>query len=224
VAFTLNGLDLTSGRATLLRSGVWHVDAVLVEALELAEGASVQLVLGDLVLVGTALPGGTWAGSSSYTIAGGAGGWAKTAPARPYRNDAGISLAEVVQDLAATVGEQLVVEAGADRTLGPAWTRIEGLAASALREVVGSAWWVAADGVTHVGPRPLAPVPAGLAFTVERFDPMRRRAVLSANDDALAALCTPGATWSDPGVPGVFTTMGALLEMTASAVRIEVQG
>ena len=83
MAFSLNGLDLTSARATLVRSGVWHVDAVLVEALELAGGAPVQLVLGDLVLVGTALPGGTWAGSSSYTIVGGAGGWARSARAAP---------------------------------------------------------------------------------------------------------------------------------------------
>jgi hypothetical protein len=225
VAFTLNDFDITRARVSIPRYGLWSGDVTTAEQLDLKAGAAVRLVLGDLVLVGVAGPGGTWAGASSYLIRPGAGGWTRELPARAYRNDGGILLSQVATDLAAEAGERLVVEPGADRVVGYAWTRLGGVASAALVELVGSSWWTGIDGVTHVGPRPaVAMAGAALGFTVERFDPQRRRAVLSTDDAALAALCTPGATWSDPRIVGPFITAGALLEVTAGAVRVEVIG
>ena len=223
--FTINGSDLTLARASIPRYGLWQADVTTVEVLTLAKGAAVRLVLGDLVLVGVVDAGATWAGASSYQITPGAGGWTRELPARAYRNDGGILLSQVAVDLATESGERLVVEPGADRVVGYAWTRMGGIASSALVELVGSSWWVGADGVTHVGQRPAVALPsAALGFTVERFDTVRRRAVLSTNDDALAALCTPGATWSDPRIVGPFITAGVLLEVKAGSVRVEVIG
>ena len=225
--FTLNGSDLTRARVSIPRYGLWQADVTTVEELALEVGAAARLVLGDLVLVGVVGPGpgGTWAGASSYPITPGADGWTRELPARAYRNDGGILLSQVATDLAAEAGERLVVEPGADRVVGYAWTRMGGIASAALVELVGSSWWVSADGVTHVGQRPAVALPsAAQGFIVERFDTVRRRAVLSTNDDALATLCTPGTTWSDPRIVGPFITAGVLLEVTAGAVRLEVIG
>lgn len=219
--FTLNGLDLSKALLVLPRFEMWSAEVSTVEPLELARGASVRLVLGDLELVGVVVDGGTWAGVSSYQLEAGAGGWRKVVDARPYRSDDGITLGAVCKDLAKEIGETLIVDAG-DRPLGYACERVGGVASAVLHELAGSAWWVAADGVTHLGPRPVVPVPVGLAFVVEGFDTVRRRAILSTPDDALAALVTPGATWSADGVPGLFTVNGAIVEVSAAAVRVEV--
>lgn len=219
--FTLNGHDLSAARVVLPRFGVWSGEVSTVDALDLARGTKVRIILGDLELVGVVVEGGTWAGVSSYQLEAGAGGWSKVVASRPYRDDGGIQLGAVCQDLAKEVGERLVVDAG-DRPLGYACERVGGVASASLHALAGSSWYVAADGVTHLGARPVAPVPAGLSFVVEAFDVVRRRAVLSTPDDAIAALCTPGATWSAESVEGLFTTHGAIVTVSASAVRVEV--
>lgn len=219
--FTLSGVDLSTALVVLPRFDAWTAEVSTVDPLQLAKGAKVSLVLGDLVLAGAVVSGGTWAGVSSYCIEAGAGGWSKVVPARAYRDDGGIMLGKVAADLAAEVGEKLVVDAG-DRPLGYACERVGGVASASLHALAGSSWYVAADGVTHLGARPVAPVPAGLTFVVESLDPVRRRAVLSTPDDLLAALATPGATWSADGVDGLFTVNGATVIVSASSVRVEV--
>lgn len=220
--FTLNGADLKTCSASIPRRGIWLAHVNIADSLELAKGDAAELVLGDLVLTGIVLDGGTFGGESSYVVHGGAGGWARVVPARSYRDDNGIQLEAVAPDLAAAAGEKMTGETPA-RVLGPAWTRIAGGASSALRQLVGGAWWIDPAGVTHVGARPAAAVPASLAFTVEAFDPTRRRARISLESDAVAAFL-PGATWSDPSVPGPFTVAGLDVRVRPCSVLVEVIG
>lgn len=221
--FTLNGADLKSCFASIPRRGIWLAHVGIADSLELAKGAAIALVLGDLELVGVVLDGGTFGGESSYVVHGGAGGWARSVPARAYRDDDGIQLGAVAPDLAAEAGEKMTVETDAARVLGYAWTRIAGGASSALRQLVGASWWVAEDGVTHVGARPEAAVPASLAFTVEAFDPTRRRARISLESDGVAAFL-PGATFTADSIPGLFTVAGLDVRVRPGSVIVEVIG
>jgi hypothetical protein len=221
MAFTLGGYDLSAVQLVVPRFGIWTAETQLVDGRELAAGAAVELVVGDLTLRGTVRSGGTYVSSSSYTVVGGADGWPRRVPERGYRDDGGsLTLAIVAADLAAAAGESVQLEPNVDRVLGYAWTRIAGSATAALRDLVGSAWWMAADGVTHLGPRPSSSVSSSVRFSVEQYDPTRRRALLSSPEDVVAAFL-PGAVWSADEVPS-FTVTGLVARASAGSVQLEV--
>jgi hypothetical protein len=222
--FTLAGLALSSATVTLPRWGTWVADVDMVDPVTLS--GAVELLVGDVVLRGTIVPGagGSYVYSSSWTLVGGAGGWAKAVGPRAYRSDGGIPLSQVAADLAAEVGEQVVLEPGVDRDLGTAWSRMGGgTAADELAMLVGGLWWMAPDGVTHLGPRPVVPVPSTVAFVVENWAPTRKRARITSPDDTLAAFM-PGGQWSDATVEGVQVVTSATLVVDGSAAWVEVLG
>lgn len=226
-AYTLNGADFSRARVALPAYGIWTALVELVAAKAFAAGTPAQLVVGDLVLVGTVQRGGTYAGLARYRVVGGAGGWSKGVKARNYRDDRGFTLAQVAGDIASEVGEQLVVEAGADRPLGGTWSRFAspdptGIASMALRRLAGGRWWVGADGVTHVGARPVTLVPSTVRFAATDYDPALPRAVVMSPDDAIAAF-VPGARWSYEEIKD-FTITAAHVRASAGSVAVEVLG
>lgn len=222
MTFTLSGAPITSAVVRLPRYGIWTATVVVAGALELAAGASAVLTVGDLTLSGTAKPGGTFAGQAEYTITGGAGRWGARVSARQHRSDAGVTAAQVVADLVLDAGERgAVLEPGADRPLGYAWARAAGIASDALAQVAGVAWWVAPDGITHVGTRPaatLATTLGGLAY-----EPRFRRATVAIADDAVAQFA-PGATLVHSSLPAPLEIGSVVLRISADAVEVDLYG
>lgn len=218
--FALGDQDLRSARIALPTYGVWSARVVLLRSKVLAVGSATQITVGDLILQGVIRAGGDFQGRSSYLVVGGAGGWDKLVGKRPHRADNGVRLSTVVGDVAAEVGEQVVLETGVERSVGYAWLRAAGVAAS-IFEPLGVRWWVAPDGVTHVGDRPSTRVPASLRLLVEDYDPAIPMATLVSPDDAYAAL-QPGAIVAGP--EGDFTIADVDLYVEAGQVRVDLWG
>ena len=186
MAFTLNGIDASSGVLTLPNKGVWMARVTLATEKPPAAGTKASLVVGSLSLKGTVEGSGSHAGSSEVIILGGAGGWRKNVELPPFRADNGVRLSQVVASLSAKCGETSVLEAGAERTVGYAWTVAIGPGATALDDLTGGAWWVAPDGITHVGTRPLGSRTKA-QFSVESYDPADGHLVFSTPNDDIAA-------------------------------------
>ena len=156
---TLNGARVTSSRVFIPAWGCWHASVDVDGDVAIAPGARVTLVMADLALVGTVLTGGTALGRSFYRIVGGAGGWGKAVPAASYPDDSGTKFATILGDTAQAVGETMAPIAATVRT-GPNWTREAGPASMALNTLAPAAWYVDQSGVTHLGARTPAPLPA----------------------------------------------------------------
>ena len=101
-AVEINGLPCVRARVQIPAWGAWWADVDPVGAQVLSGG--VTLVVGGVTLKGTVISGGASEGRSGYRIVGGAGGWGRTVPARGYADDAGVTLATVVRDVASVVG------------------------------------------------------------------------------------------------------------------------
>ncbi|MFT3773016.1 MAG: hypothetical protein QM820_47135 [Minicystis sp.] len=138
MSFTLAGNDLQAADVQILGYGIWTAEVSLADARPLTSGSGVQLVLSDLTMEGTIRSGGEFVGETRYFVVGGADGWAKTVKRRAYRADNGIRLSQVAQDLAAEVGETVVVLPAAERVVGYAWQRLGGSASAALSDLAGS--------------------------------------------------------------------------------------
>lgn len=223
MSFTLNNADIQTARVSIPGSGIWIVDVSTAEGKVFAAGDAATLVLSDLTMRGTIVTGGEYVGQASYLIVGGFAGWSKVVKRRAYRTDSGVKLSQVAKDLAADAGEQLVLDPGAERPLGYAWERLGGVASSALRDLVGSSWWVAPDGVTHVGPRPATTVSTATKIVLESYDPRIKRATLSTPDDKIASFL-PGATFTAENMTGAFKILALEILISPAAVRLEVLG
>lgn len=223
MSFTLAGAPIVSALVRLPRYGVWTATVIAAGSLSLAIGARVETVVGDLVLVGTVTAGGTFAEQAEYTITGGAARWGASLAARSHRSDAGVTVDQVARDLVRDAGELgLVLEANVDRSLGYAWERAAGLASDELAQLVGVAWWVAADGATHLGPRPASAIsPASLRGLA--FEPRLQRATVALADDAVAQFM-PSAVLSHPSLPAPLEIGAALIRVAADAVEIDLLG
>jgi hypothetical protein len=152
---TLAGHRVTKARVHVPAWGVWYAEASLDE--EAALSGRVSLVVADLTLSGTILSGGPGPkGRSSFRIAGGAGGWGRTVPARSYANDAGVKAATVLVDAATASGETIDPATLPSTRLGPAWAREIGPAARVLEQIFPAGWYVGEDGTTRIGKRPSA--------------------------------------------------------------------
>ncbi len=129
--------------------GIWWADVSLAEA-EVLTGAQ-TLTLAEVSCACTIVSGGAAHGTASYRVVGGAGGWSKLLPRKPYLNDAGLLASKVLADAAREAGETL---AGVPTTrLGPHFARAEGLASAALHLLAPRAWYLGLDGVTRFGAR-----------------------------------------------------------------------
>jgi hypothetical protein len=224
MTFTLNGAGLQNALVRVPRYGAATATATTAGRLDLTAGARVTLAVGDLSLVMSVTDGGTFGEQSTYSLTAGAGRWSAVVGARAHRSDGGITVAEVARDLAAEAGELgVALEAGAERPLGYAWHRPAGLASDALRALVGPAWWVAPDGVTHLGARPSRAVtPATLHLGAET-DLAHGRAVGALTGDEVAQLL-PGAVVSSSTLPGSLTVGELAIRVSAGAVEVELLG
>jgi hypothetical protein len=72
--------------------GCWWADVDLSEPEELS--GAVVLKLADKTLNGTIVSGGAANGTAGYRLVGGAGGWGREIPAKPYLNDAGVKASD----------------------------------------------------------------------------------------------------------------------------------
>ena len=182
---TLAGHRATSARVHIPAWGVWWADVGLDEEATLA--GAVDLVVADLRLSGAVVSGGPSKGRSYYRLAGGAGGWGRTIPARSYANDAGVKLSTVLVDAATAAGETIDPMTLPATRVGPAWVREEGPAARALQLLSREAWYVGEDGVTRLGRRAAADLTT--KATVGPVDRARGTVTLAA--DAIATI-VPG--------------------------------
>jgi hypothetical protein len=221
--FTAGGFDLQAADVALPGYGIWSASVSLADAQALTIGARVQLVLSDLTLVGTVRTGGEFVGETGYFIVGGADGWAKACKKKDYRTDSGVKLSQVVRDLAAEVGETVVVLPAAERVVGYAWQRLAGAASSALRDLAGELWWLDADGNTYVGTRPASQVSASLEFAVKPYDPRWKRAGITSPDDLVAPFL-PGATFTAETLADPFTVQSMTVRVRTGSVALEVRG
>ncbi len=190
-AATLNGHAATAVRVQVPSWGVWWADVDLAEP-EALEGAA-TLVLADKTLLGTILAGGAANGRAGYRIAGGAGGWGRELPAKAYRNDATVKIANVITDAATAVGET-VADVPTTR-VGTHYARAVGPASAVLHTLAPKAWRVDFDGVTRFGARSSAAYTGDGARS--RVDPQAQVVEIAA--DEIGSLL-PGVTvdGSDP--------------------------
>lgn len=233
-AYTLQGptgpaAPLQAATVRIPRFGVWTAKVATVDALELVDGARVTITVGDLALVGTKIDGGTYGGESSFTIVGGTGAWSAVVPKKAHRSDGGITVAEVAADLdtdasaaagVAPIG--IVLESGVERPLGYAWERRAAVAADALTQLMGDAWWIAPDGSTHLGARPTRNI-APATLRVLGYDPAIRLATVALEDDAVAQLL-PGARLTSSDLPDVLEVGATTIRVEGGAVEVDLLG
>lgn len=151
---TLSGHRATMARAHIPAWGVWWSEVEL-DAEQTLSGAC-DLKIADLTLSGTVMSGGPSKGKSIYRIAGGAGQWGKSIPAKGYANDAGVKLATVLQDAASAAGETLDATSIPDSRVGPSYVREAGPASRVFQQLADTNWYVAENGITRVGRRTAA--------------------------------------------------------------------
>lgn len=207
------------------RYGAASADFDLIDDTVLAIGSLATLTVGDDSRVGTVRPGSDFGGQAAYSWIAGAGGWENAVAAQPYHDDAGIHLLAVATDLAAAAGEIGMV-VPMDRVLGQDWTRPAAVARDLLDALTRNAsgvgeWWLGADGVTHLGPRPSSGY-ASSTLTVASYNPELRHAVVQVADDAIAGL-TPGATLTAPGLPSLLIG-STVVHVTDDAIEVEIFG
>jgi hypothetical protein len=189
-------LRVTHARVSLPAWGIPWTEVSIDEEATLS--GRVALKVADLTLSGTVISGGPGpVGRSKFRIAGGAGGWGKTLPARSYTNDAAVKADTVLTDLARESGETVDLTTvptaafaapggqsiQASIRVGPAFVREKAPAARALEQLFPSSWYVGeSDGVTRIGKRPVTTVTTPV--TVRSVDRARRVVVLSAESIA----------------------------------------
>ena len=156
-AATLNGITATFVRVSIPAWGVWHAE-VETDGTTTPLTGSVTLVVDGLTLVGTVLSSGASQARHRYRIAAGAAGWARVVPGKAYVSDLGVKRLNILTDAARAAGETMGTITG---TVGPAFVRHAGPAASVLHELAPSAWYVDEAGVTQLGRRP------AVAYTAE---------------------------------------------------------
>lgn len=196
---TLNGERTVSGSLYIPAYGAWVADIAL--ALAVTVVSPVTLTVGNLELVGSIVRAGAYAGSRSYRLVGGAGGWRKNLTARSYVRASGIDASMVLGDLATETGETI---ADAPTTaLGTSYVRFAGPASRTLSALT-PAWYIDAKGVTRIGAR----MPT---IIKSEFTPTARHGgagtVEVATEDPASWL--PGASFSSPLLNGATLTISA---------------
>jgi hypothetical protein len=147
---TLANTIVTRGVVQIPQYGTPWIDVTLADETTLSGTQTVTL--GSVAMSATVASGGADQGRSRYRLACGAGGWGAELPAKAYRDDAGVKVSRVLQDLASETGETLAGVPSALR--GAHYARASGPAFVVLNELAPKAWYVGFDGVTRFGLRP----------------------------------------------------------------------
>jgi hypothetical protein len=180
VAATLAGHRATHARVQIPAKGIWYLESALDGEHTIAAGTRVEAKVSDLTLSGTILSGGPQKGRSVFRVVGGAGGWHRELPAFAYANDAGTKVSKVIGDAAAKVGETFSDTSNASAGIG--YTRPEGRASEVLA-LAPDGWYVNEAGVTKLGRRPAATLPAKVT-RVEPLDAARHFVELASDSIA----------------------------------------
>jgi hypothetical protein len=145
---TIGGERIQSGIVTMPYWGTLVGDVLL--ASSAAVDSPATLTIGDLSCVVSIVRQASFAGSRSFRVVGGYGGWRKTVGPRWYTAPVPMPLAPVLRDVAAEVGEQ--VSCPSTRIMQAQYARATGQAVRVL-DLLAPDWWVAPDGTTTIGPR-----------------------------------------------------------------------
>lgn len=196
---TINGERTVAGSLYVPAYGTWVADVALALIADIT--GRVTLTVGNLSLVGSIVRAGTYAGSRTYRLVGGAGGWRQDMPARSYVRSAGVPASMVLGDIATECGETI---ADAPTTiLGTSFVRLAGMASRTLASLAPR-WYVDTQGVTRVGSRPSSPIRS-------EFVPTNRNGgagvVEVATEDPAAWM--PGRTFTSPLLSSSLLTVSA---------------
>lgn len=130
--------------------GLWWADLNTPNPAELS--GRVPLNVAGTAFSGTIVSGGVFDGAAAYRLVAGAGGVNKPLPKKSYVNDAGVALANVLNDAAREAGETL---AGVPGTrLGPHYVRKDGETfGDLLQRHAPQNWYADPDGTIRIGKR-----------------------------------------------------------------------
>lgn len=191
-AATLAGVTCSRARVQIPAWGLWWGDVDLVDEVRV-EGKT-TLVIGGVTMACSIVSGGPSHGSSAYRVVGGAGGWRREVPEKPYHDDGGVKLRNILVDAATAAGESISGVANTVR-VGPHYARERGPASQVLAIHAPRNWYVDFAGVTQIGQRSATTYSGSAART--RVDPAGLVVELATED--LAGL-VPGVQ-VDGGLP-----------------------
>jgi hypothetical protein len=211
LALALNGVQVGTTDITIPYYGIWSADVALNAPTSLpSTPGGLTLTVGNLSLLGTAFRAASFAGARSARLVGGYAGWRQAVPPRSYTNPVGNTLAMILADLAASVGEKVNLVTPA--TLSGLMVQEGSTAANPvpasrlLRQLAGALWWIDPSGVTQIGPRPATAITS--PFTVAAWSGSSGSFEIATEDPAS---WMPGATFSSDTVTPT---------QTVSSVRI----
>jgi hypothetical protein len=195
---TLNGHAATAATLSVPGVGLWYAGVDLATDVELS--GAVTLTVLDTTWSGFIVSGGTVDGRARYRVIAGAGGWGAELPPKAYANDAGLTVAKLLNDVASEAGE--TIASPPTTRLGVHFNRPALPASFLLNLLAPRDWYARADGVVAFGARPA--LPASPLPVVER-NPAARSVTVALTDTAVGLL------------PGIATEYG-----TAADVEYEL--
>jgi hypothetical protein len=151
---TLDNNRIISGIITIPYYGAIVADLVLANTSVVSDQPT--LIVGNLTIKLTVVRQASFAGSRSFRLVGGYGGWRQHVSTRYYQNDSGILLKTVVNDAALEVGEKMDVS-NITQLLGAQYVRFSAPASRVLDQLSPD-WWITPDGITHLGKRNNTPI------------------------------------------------------------------
>jgi hypothetical protein len=207
---TLNGHAAVAATLSVPGIGLWYAGVDLADDVTLT--GAVTLTVLDTVWSGFIVSGGTVDGRARYRVIAGAGGWGNELPPRAYANDAGLTVAKLLNDVASEAGE--TIASPPTTRLGVHFNR-PALPASFLLNLLAppkaGGWYARADGVVAFGARPA--LPASPLPVVER-NPAARSVTVALVDTAAGLL------------PGISTEYGTAAdveyELGAAGLRVRL--
>ena len=215
-AVTLQAVSAHRAHFQVPTWGLWWADLEFAEDPEIAVDDVVSGSVGGQDFLATVIASGSDGGSGyGARLVGGYGGWMRTIPAKPYRNDLGVSVATILGDAARACGEVIDTSTVSAR-VGPHFSRREGGAYHTLNGLAPAGWYVDFDGVTHIGLRPEVPY----AGTEEVLDYSPTQRVLDLDVESVAGL-VPGAVLIDAFVA---SDVSYTLEGRSLQARLHMQG
>jgi len=175
---TLGGQQIVSTDLYIPWCGMWT--AIITTSSDQLLTGQQSLVIGSRTMLGTIVDplSGVYNYVGSYRVVGGYGGWGKAVLTKPYHNDLGVKLADVVRDLAAACGERATCTR-TDR-LPVDYLRSNQRASLSLIGLIGVDWHVADDGSTVCDPRVTSEIKAENRLL--NYDPIRARTSLYVED------------------------------------------
>ncbi len=190
----LAGQPVLEATVTIPVRGTWTADVVLAKAVEqTSTDGLLTLTMADVTLKGTVVRGGDFQSSFRARMVGGYAKWRNTLGPKSYQNAAGLRLKPILTDLAREAGERINITD--DRVIGTAFVRKTGPATLTLDELYPD-WWVDAEGVTQIRPRPTSTVTAEFQVMGKQAENGRLEI-----DCESPAQFLPGASFAGPTIP-----------------------